>query len=67
MDVIGLDASVVKGSHGRLTERVEAGPLVIGSAAELLPAGNVAATDVKALVLRHVFGGSGDVALERAG
>jgi predicted AlkP superfamily pyrophosphatase or phosphodiesterase len=69
MDVIGLDASVVKGSHGRLTERAEAGPLVIGSAAELLPAGPIAATDVKALVLRHVFGssGAGDVPLDRAG
>ena len=67
MDVIGLDASVVKGSHGRPTD-VEAGPLVIGSTPELLPAGAVHATDVKALVLRHLFdSGAGDVPLERAG
>jgi predicted AlkP superfamily pyrophosphatase or phosphodiesterase len=68
MDVIGLDPSVVRGSHGRPTDRVEAGPLVIGSSPDLLPAGAVAAADVKALVLRHVFGsGAGDVPLERAG
>jgi len=31
MDVIGLDASLVKGSHGRVTERPEAGPVFISS------------------------------------
>jgi len=29
LDVIGLDAGVVKGSHRRLTDRPEAAPLVI--------------------------------------
>jgi predicted AlkP superfamily pyrophosphatase or phosphodiesterase len=55
MDVIPLDASLVKGSHGRLPDRPEAGPLVISSEAGLLPAGPVAATDIKDLILRHLF------------
>jgi predicted AlkP superfamily pyrophosphatase or phosphodiesterase len=55
MDVIPLDASLVKGSHGRPTDRPEAGPLVISSEPGLLPEGAVGATDVKQLVLDHVF------------
>jgi predicted AlkP superfamily pyrophosphatase or phosphodiesterase len=53
MDVIPLDASLVRGSHGRLTERPEEGPLVISSVPELLPAA-VHATDVKEIVLAHL-------------
>jgi predicted AlkP superfamily pyrophosphatase or phosphodiesterase len=56
LDVIPLDASLVKGSHGRPTDRPEEGPLVMSSVPELLPAGDVDATEVKALLLRHVFG-----------
>jgi predicted AlkP superfamily pyrophosphatase or phosphodiesterase len=56
MDVIPLDASLVKGSHGRITERAENGPLFISSRPALLPDGPVAATGVKELVLDHVFG-----------
>ena len=56
LDVIGLDASVVKGSHGRLTDRPEDGPLLMSSVPELLPPGDsIAATDVKDLLLRHLF------------
>lgn len=55
LDVIGLDASIVKGSHGRLTDRPDDGPLFMSSAPELLPAGPVSATGVKDLLLRHVF------------
>jgi predicted AlkP superfamily pyrophosphatase or phosphodiesterase len=55
MDVIPLDPRLVKGSHGRLPDRPESGPVVISSAPELLPAGDVEATDVKALILRHLF------------
>jgi predicted AlkP superfamily pyrophosphatase or phosphodiesterase len=58
MDVIPLDAALVKGSHGRVTARPEDGPLVIGSDAALLPDGPVAATAVKQLILDHVFGAS---------
>ena len=57
LDVISLkDTQLVKGSHGRLTDDPQDGPLVISSRPDLLPEGSVAATDFKALVLRHVFG-----------
>jgi predicted AlkP superfamily pyrophosphatase or phosphodiesterase len=56
MDVIPLDATLVKGSHGRPTDRPEDGPLFISTAPELLGEGPVAATDVKRLLLEHVFG-----------
>jgi len=56
MDVIGLDATLPKGSHGRVTDKAEQGPLFITSDAGCLPPGAVAATDVKTLILRHVFG-----------
>lgn len=55
MDVIPLDAGLVKGSHGRLTDRPEDGPLIISSESELLPEGGVAGTDVKQIVLDHIF------------
>jgi predicted AlkP superfamily pyrophosphatase or phosphodiesterase len=55
LDVIPLDASLVGGSHGRPTDRAEHGPLFMTSAPHLLPEGPVNATDVKALLLRHVF------------
>ena len=55
LDVIPLDATLVKGSHGRLTDRPEDGPLFMTSIPELLPEGPVLATDVKQLLLRHLF------------
>jgi predicted AlkP superfamily pyrophosphatase or phosphodiesterase len=69
LDVIPLDAALVRGSHGRLIDRAEAGPLVISSEPALLPAGPVRATAVKDLLLAHVFAdsGAGDPALEQAG
>jgi predicted AlkP superfamily pyrophosphatase or phosphodiesterase len=59
MDVIPLNAHVVKGSHGRPTDNAADGPLLISSETALLPQGPVTATDVKALMLRHVFGAAG--------
>jgi predicted AlkP superfamily pyrophosphatase or phosphodiesterase len=56
MDVIPLEAALVKGSHGRVTAKAEDGPLVISSRPALLPDGPVAATSVKQLILDHVFG-----------
>jgi predicted AlkP superfamily pyrophosphatase or phosphodiesterase len=69
MDVIGLDASVVRGSHGRVGDDEGAGPLFLSSEPELVPARVVEATDVKRLVLEHVFAasGAGDEALQEAG
>jgi predicted AlkP superfamily pyrophosphatase or phosphodiesterase len=55
MDVIPLDASLVKGSHGRPTDDPADGAVLISSDADLLPAGPIAATEVKDLILRHVF------------
>jgi predicted AlkP superfamily pyrophosphatase or phosphodiesterase len=55
LDVIPLDTTLVKGSHGRLTDKPEDGPVFMSSVPELLPADEVAATDVRALLLRHVF------------
>ena len=56
MDVISLDATLVRGSHGRITDRADDGPLFITTRPELLGAGPVAAVDVKDLLLAHVFG-----------
>ena len=56
MDVIGLDATVVRGSHGRPTDSAEDGPLFITSAPDLLGEGPVPAAAVKQLLLDHLFG-----------
>src|SRR5262245_17158164 len=56
LDVIPLDATLVKGSHGRLIDDTQAGPVFISSEPRLLADGPVAATSVKDLILGHVFG-----------
>lgn len=56
LDVIPLDATLVRGSHGRPTDHPEAGPLFISSELHLLPDGEVPATGVRELLLEHVFG-----------
>lgn len=56
MDVIPLDASLVRGSHGRADTPDVHTPVVISSDPELLPSGPVEATAVKELMLAHVFG-----------
>ncbi len=55
LDVIGLDASIVKGSHGRPTDDLAAGPVFITSEADKLDTDVVEATDVQALLLEHLF------------
>ena len=55
MEVIPLDASLVKGSHGRITDKDEEGPLFMTTEPKLLPAGKLASTDVCGLLLDHVF------------
>jgi predicted AlkP superfamily pyrophosphatase or phosphodiesterase len=56
LDVISLkDTQLVRGSHGRLGDDPEHGPLVISSEAGLLPDGPLRATAFKQLVLAHVF------------
>lgn len=55
LDVIPLDASLVKGSHGRHPAARQAAPLLISSEPHLLPGDDVPATDVRDCVLGHVF------------
>jgi predicted AlkP superfamily pyrophosphatase or phosphodiesterase len=55
MDVIPLDASLVCGSHGRLTDKAEHGPLVITDQPHLLKRDQIAAVDVKRILLDAIF------------
>jgi predicted AlkP superfamily pyrophosphatase or phosphodiesterase len=56
MDVISPDDdSLVKGSHGRITDDERAGPVFISSEPELGGSGPVKATEVLELMLAHVF------------
>jgi predicted AlkP superfamily pyrophosphatase or phosphodiesterase len=52
MDVIPLDASLVKGTHGRLAAAPEDAPIAVGSRRDLAEQ-RLSLTDVKALALRH--------------
>ena len=56
MDVIPLDATLLKGSHGRRTDDPCEGPVIVSSEPRLLPDAPVAATAIKDIVLRHVKG-----------
>lgn len=53
LDVIPLDASLVKGSHGRQTGWDEDGPVFISRRKDLVPA-RVTSVDVHDLILRHL-------------
>jgi predicted AlkP superfamily pyrophosphatase or phosphodiesterase len=55
MDIVPLDATLVKGSHGRLTDSAADGPVFISSEHRLAPEEPVPATAVKDLILRHIF------------
>jgi predicted AlkP superfamily pyrophosphatase or phosphodiesterase len=56
MDVISPDDdSLVRGSHGRVTDDERAGPLLISSEPALAGRGTLQATDVLGLMLGHVF------------
>jgi predicted AlkP superfamily pyrophosphatase or phosphodiesterase len=54
MEVIPLDAGLVRGSHGRITAEAS-GPVFMTTEPKLLPAGTIEATDVFHLLLDHVF------------
>jgi predicted AlkP superfamily pyrophosphatase or phosphodiesterase len=56
MDVIPLDAGLVRGSHGLVPTNPADGAVIIASDAALLPDTPLAATDVKRLMLDAVFG-----------
>ena len=54
MDVIPLDASLVKGSHGRIPDDASKGPLLLTRQQDLIEDGELAATGVHDLILRHL-------------
>jgi predicted AlkP superfamily pyrophosphatase or phosphodiesterase len=53
MDVIPLDATLVRGSHGRPGAGPD-GPLIMSRLKTSIPAGPIASTDVYAILLRHL-------------
>ncbi len=55
MEVTPLDAMLVKGSHGRVTDYDDQGPLFMTSEPKLLNARQIQAVDVFGLLLDHVF------------
>ncbi len=57
MDVIPLDASLVKGSHGVNPRNANERPLVMLRRKDLLPAGELPPTEVYQLIKRQVLGG----------
>jgi predicted AlkP superfamily pyrophosphatase or phosphodiesterase len=54
MNVISLDATVVRGSHGRIPESIDDGPVLISSEPDAVE-GTLEATAVRDLILAHVF------------
>ena len=56
LDVVPLDDSLVRGSHGRPPENPDQGALFITSEGDLLPSETVDPLAVKQLLLDHVFG-----------
>jgi predicted AlkP superfamily pyrophosphatase or phosphodiesterase len=59
MDVIPLDATLVRGSHGRVTASPADGPLFMTQQTHLLGTGAIDATDVRDLILRHLLADGG--------
>jgi predicted AlkP superfamily pyrophosphatase or phosphodiesterase len=56
LDVIPLDASLVKGSHGRQTGWSEEGPVLISRQKELVPSARITSVDVHDHILSHLNG-----------
>jgi predicted AlkP superfamily pyrophosphatase or phosphodiesterase len=54
LDVIPLDATLVKGSHGRIVDDPRKGPLLMTRQTDLLGDGEIAAADVHDVILRHL-------------
>ena len=55
LEVVPLDASLVRGSHGRVTDRLAEGPILISSERALVPDAVVESTGVRDLMLAHLF------------
>jgi predicted AlkP superfamily pyrophosphatase or phosphodiesterase len=54
MDVIPLDASLIKGSHGRPSDWDDTSPVLITQQRDLLPGDRLQSVDVAATILRHL-------------
>lgn len=59
MDVIPLDASLVKGSHGRIPTDKSDWPLLIGDFDNFPPTGEIPATEVSEFLFQHCCQGAG--------
>jgi predicted AlkP superfamily pyrophosphatase or phosphodiesterase len=55
LEVTPLDADLVRGSHGRITDRPEEGPVLLTTEPKLLPGPEVPATGVFQLLLDHAL------------
>lgn len=55
MNVIPLDASLVKGSHGRVTDSLDDGPLLISSERSGVKKETLESVDVRDVILDHLF------------
>jgi len=55
MDVVPIEGSLVKGSHGRLAPSKEQGPLLATSESGLLPSDDLEATDVFNVIWDHLI------------
>ena len=55
MNVIPLDASLVRGSHGRVTESPADGPVMISSQPDGVRSDVVESTSVRDVILQHLF------------
>jgi len=55
MDVIPLDAGLVKGSHGRVTDSPEEGPVLMTNYPALVSSKAIGATDVCQIILDHLI------------
>jgi len=56
LDVIPLDAALVRGSHGRQTGWDEEGPVLISRHKDLVPSLRITSVDVHDHILRHLVG-----------
>ena len=54
LDVIPLDASLVRGSHGRPAADTQHGPVLLTRHGDLLGSNQLAPTEVAAVILRHL-------------
>jgi predicted AlkP superfamily pyrophosphatase or phosphodiesterase len=56
MDIIPLDATLIKGSHGRIPEDMEDHAVLISQNQQALPNAHISPIDVQKLILNEVFG-----------